>query len=115
MPQLWSWIWTHSTHQLELGCIVYFAMVNGSHLGVQVTIGLIDFGLQDGCHYQAKVNNATPHLRLNIAYCVRPLTLFDFNTKRALTHVQWPTQFSNACEIYGSREVQKLMYKHLLH
>ena len=39
------------------------------------------------------------HLRLNIAFCVRPLTLIDFNTKRVLTHAQWLTQFSNACEI----------------
>ena len=39
------------------------------------------------------------HLRLNIAFCVRPLTLIDFNTKRALTHAQWPTEFSNASEI----------------
>ena len=39
------------------------------------------------------------HLRLNIAFCVRPLTLTDFNTRHALTHAQWPTQFSTACEI----------------
>ena len=35
-----------------VSCIVYFCHGNGSHLGVQVLIGLIDFGLLDGCHYQ---------------------------------------------------------------
>ena len=46
-----------------------------------------------------KDNYCRFHLRLNIAFCVRPLTLIDFNTKRALTHAQWPTQCSNASEI----------------
>ena len=49
----------------------------------------------------AKHNSVTADFTcvLNIAFCVRPLTLIDFNTKRALTHAQWPTQFSNASEI----------------
>ena len=33
---------------------------NGSHLGVQVPTGLIDFGLQDGCHYHGKIKQCNP-------------------------------------------------------
>ena len=48
-------------------------------------------------YFQLRVIIAGTLLRLNITFCVRPLTLIDFNTKRALTHAQWPMYFSNVC------------------
>ena len=58
---MWSWTLHISWSWVAL---FTFAMVNGSHLGVQVTIGLIDFGLQDGCHYHGESKQCNPSIAI---------------------------------------------------
>ena len=43
---------------------IYFYHGNGSHLGVQGPIGLIHFGLQDGCHYHGKSKQCNPSIHV---------------------------------------------------
>ena len=39
-----------------------FAMVTGSHGGVQNLLGLWELGLQDGCHYHGKSKQCNPSI-----------------------------------------------------